>query len=518
MLEDDNDFVLLAIRALRKLPSEPIVEWVANRQAYDRALNQSWDIALLDFSLPGAHGRAFNGAEALQMILKRRPDTPALVLSGTITVEQAVETLKAGAVDYISKDQLDRLAPAVVRAHRERQTKLQLERAGRAAEAGSLAGGIVHDVNNAIAPVSLALTMVTGLTDEDCRILAIAKQSTERASETLKQITKFIRGTGMEYAPVALGPLLEELLLLIRRTFPNQIEIRPKIAGTLPLVNGNETQLQSILMNLCVNARDALLNHGASGVAPEESAPARSMPAAHQRPLIEIEAQPVTLRSHRTFTAPDEPVSGRFIQISVSDNGPGMTPDIAKRIFEPFFTTKKTGTGFGLWNALTLVREHHGCLDLKTIPGLGSKFSVFLPTDAPARMDGASAASAAEMPRGNGRTVLLVDDEVGLLEITRTLLQSFDYHVFAAASESEAFSLFRDNSTKISVVLTDLMMPGIGGVALIRQMRRLEPAVKVVCITGANDRSELAEAKPAEVLSKPFSPEKLLTTLERVCG
>ena len=501
LLEDDESFVVLALRALGRLPCKPTVEWVSDRAEFEQALSQPWDIALLDFSLPG-----FNGKEALQMTLQRRPETPALVVSGTVTVAQAVETLKAGAVDYISKDQLERLPEAVVRADRERKNKLKLERADRLGSVGSIAGGIVHDVNNAIAPVTLAINMVEGLSDEDRRILAIAKQSAERAAEMLKQITTFIRGGGAAHQPMAMAPLLGELIELIRRSFPRQIEIRTCFAaGSLPLVIGNETQLQQILLNFCINARDALI--GSAGVSP----------APPSRPLIDLEAHDVTLRNHRPFTARNEAISGRFLEISVADNGPGMTPEIATRVFEPFFTTKTNGTGFGLWNALTLVREHHGYLDLKTIPGIGSKFSVLLPV-APARVDRASAAALTELPRGHGRTLLLVDDELGLLDLTRTLLQNYDYHVIPAATESEAFILFRDHGPKISAVLTDLMMPGIGGVALIRQMRGIDPAVKVICITGANDKDELAEAKPLRSLSKPFKPEQLLTTLDEVCG
>ena len=507
-LEDDpNDGELAAIQ-LRKLPCAPIISRVATRADFERALTQSWDILLLDFRMPG-----FDGKAALEMALLRRPETPVLVLSGTVNISQAVEALQAGAVDYISKDQFERLPEAVLRAHRERETKVKLQRAGRLADVGALAGGIVHDVNNAIAPVSLAVSMIEGLTEEDGRILALARHSVDRATEMLKQITTFIRGGGAERRHTALAPLIEELLRLVRRSFPRQIEIRARVAGTLPLVIGNETQLHQVLLNLCINARDALLS--GTGVPPASSKSTGETPV--PRPLIEIEARDVTLRNHRCCTEPAAAaLSGHYVEISVADNGPGMTPEVASRIFEPFFTTKTNGTGFGLWNVLTIVREHRGQIDLKTIPRVGSKFTVYLPV-ATERSAEPDTTANKDLPRGHGRTVLLVDDELGLLEITRTLLQTYDYKVWAASTEAEAFALFRDEPQIISALVTDVMMPGIGGMALIRQLRAIDPGLKVICVTGANNQTELSEAKPHAILAKPFTPEQLLTTLERVC-
>jgi|GEM_PF-5638113 signal transduction histidine kinase len=496
LLEDDSNDALLTVRALNRLPCKPEVTRVASRRDFENALRQPWDVALLDFSLP-----SFDGEEALKLVLQRRPEMPALVLSGTITVEQAVETLKAGAVDYISKDQRHRLAEAIQRAWRERRSKIELSRAGQFENMCQLVTGIAHDLRNTNGLIMMAVGQLEGLSGENERLVGMAQGAAERSREILDQLTALIRGGGVEQRHLPIVPLLDELLALIGRTFPRHIEIRPRLAVPLPLVIGNETQLHQVFVNLCVNARDALMGNGTRT----------------ERPLIEIEAHDVTLQNYRPLTAPADSISGRFVEISVADNGPGMSPEVQGKIFEPFFTTKKAGTGIGLWNTLILVREHHGFVDLKSIPGIGSKFSVYLPV-ASERAPASRTEAPQEWPRGQGRTVLLVDDELGLLELTRTLLQSFDYRVLPAATEAEAFALFRDQGSGISVLLTDLMMPGIGGVALIRQIRAIDPAIKVICITGANNNAELAEAKPAEVLSKPVTPEKLLTTLDRVCG
>jgi len=493
LLEDNDDDSLLVMRALRELAT---VERASSRDQFRNALSMPWDIIMLDFSLP-----QLNGDEALKLALERAPQTPIIVFSGTITVTKAVEVIKAGATDYIGKADWELLPIAVQRAHRERQDKLQLLRAQRMEDIGALASGIVHDLNNAVGPGTLAVSMLRpGLSEEQGRLLDAIEQSFQRQAEMLEQLLEFVRGTNGIHRPIALGQLLGQLLDFLRHTIGKSIELRHSIKANLPDISGNSTQLQQVILNLCINARDAML---AMGPAPA-------------KPLIDIIADAIELRDHRLSNG--EIVSGRYVHISVADNGPGMRPEIAARIFEPFFTTKKSGTGLGLANVLKIVKGHNGYIDLVTIPGIGTKFSVLLP--APTRVIGTHEAKAAPIPpHGNGRTLLLVDDEDGMRELTRTLLESYGYHVLAARSASVALALYRDHADAITVVVTDLMMPGMSGVALIGQLRAIEPEVKILCITGAGSNAEeVAAAKPDAALGKPFSAEQLLSKLQQVCG
>src|SRR6266511_653800 len=286
-----------------------------------------------------------------------------------------------------------------------------------------------------------------------------------RGGEMTRQMLAFVRG-GNGYRPLELAELIRELIGLMRPTFPKTIQIKERIEP-VPKVEGDYTQIHQVLLNLCLNARDAMPKGG----------------------MLRIGAEPKLLSDHRlsrpaSGVHPASSISGRFAQISVTDDGCGMTPAIAAKIFDPFFTTKgDKGTGLGLSIVEDIVRAHAGHIDLVSIPGQGTTFFVFLPA---AARDGETPAQPySATPHGRGELILVVDDEVFMVEMLEAMLMDFNYRVLRASGGAEGLELYRERSAEIAAVVIDLVMPPpIDGSALIRELRALNPAIKVVAISG----------------------------------
>jgi len=293
------------------------------------------------------------------------------------------------------------------------------------------------------------------------------------------------------------GHLVNELARLAKDTFPRSILIKTQIAERLRPVMGDVTQLHQVLLNLCVNARDAMPNGG----------------------TLSIEAENIILKEKQTPMHP-EPLSGPHVILSVSDTGTGIPPDLLDKMFDPFFTTKETGkgTGLGLSTVRSIVKNHFGCLEVLSEMGKGSVFKIYLPVAAATETEIARRKLSAP-PVGRGELVLLVEDEQALLEMTRALLESFNYRVLTAADGVEAVALYRRRKGSIKAVVTDLMMPIMDGPALIRALRQLDSEVKVIAISGLASEAELAEVDNLDVqafLTKPYTTEQLLTSLHDV--
>jgi len=255
--------------------------------------------------------------------------------------------------------------------------------------------------------------------------------------------------------------------------------------------------MHQVLMNLCVNARDAMPEGGSIGIKAENVYVDENYARMH------IEAKP-----------------GRFVVITVSDTGPGMTMELQSRIFEPFFTTKEMtkGTGLGLSTALTIVKSHGGFINVYSELHKGRQFSVYLPAlDMPGTID--SAAAQTDLPLGNGELVLVVDDEESIREITRGTLETFGYTVLTASDGTEALALYADKKNEIAVVLTDMVMPFMDGPATIRALQRMNPKVRIIAASGLGTGHHAGEGTLEGIsvfLNKPYTAEKLLKTLAKV--
>jgi CheY-like chemotaxis protein len=332
-------------------------------------------------------------------------------------------------------------------------------------------------------------------TDEATRKwLEVLRSNAERAGNMVRQVLSFARG--VEGERVALQPkhLIKEIVKILRETLPKSIAITYNLPDDLWIISADATQMHQVLMNLCVNARDAMPEGGSISIQAENVLVDENYARLH------IEAKP-----------------GRFVLITVSDTGPGMSPQIQSRIFEPFFTTKEMtkGTGLGLSTALTIVKSHGGFINVYSEVDKGSQFALYLPAlDAPEPIE--MAALRTGLPLGNGELILVVDDEESIREITRATLETFGYKVLTASDGSEAVALYADRRNEIAVVLTDMMMPFMDGPAAIRALQKMNPEVKIIAASGLTAGHKPGEGSLAGVkmfLSKPYTAEKLLKAL-----
>ncbi len=381
----------------------------------------------------------------------------------------------------------------------KKQMEAQFLRAQRMESIGTLAGGIAHDLNNVLSPILMAIdTLQLKTTDETSkRWFEVLRANAERGGNMVRQVLSFARG--VEGERVALQPkhLIKEIVKILRETLPKSIEINFKIPQDLWLISADATQMHQVLMNLCVNARDAMPEGGS----------------------ITINAENVVLDENYARMH-FEAKAGRFVAINVSDTGSGMSQEIQSRIFEPFFTTKEMskGTGLGLSTALTIVKSHGGFINLYSELHKGSQFALYLPAlDAPGTIE--SAAAETDLPFGNGELILVVDDEESIREITHGTLETFGYKVLTASDGTEALAIYADRKNEIAVVLTDMVMPFMDGPATIRALQQMNPHVRIIAASGLGAGQRAGEGTldgVAVFLNKPYTAEKLLKTLAQV--
>jgi PAS domain S-box-containing protein len=380
-----------------------------------------------------------------------------------------------------------------------KRMEAQFLRAQRMESIGTLAGGIAHDLNNVLSPILMAIDMLQlKATDESSRKwLDVLRTNAQRGGDMVRQVLSFARGVEGERVAMQPKHMIKEIIKILRETLPKSIEINFQIPNDLWIVSADATQIHQVLMNLCVNARDAMPDGGSSAIQAENI----FLDENYARMHIEAKA-------------------GRFVMISVADTGPGMSPEIQSRIFEPFFTTKEMtkGTGLGLSTALTIVKSHGGFINVYSELHKGSQFTIYLPAlDKPGGTD--VDATQVDLPLGNGELILVVDDEESIREITRGTLETFGYRVVTANDGTEALALYADKKNEIAAVLTDMVMPFMDGPATIRALQRMNPDVRIIAASGLGAGQRGAEGAlegVAVFLNKPYTAEKLLKTLAKV--
>jgi PAS domain S-box-containing protein len=379
-----------------------------------------------------------------------------------------------------------------------KRIEAQFLRAQRMESIGTLAGGIAHDLNNVLSPILMAIQMLElRAQDESTRqLLEVLKTNAERGGNMVRQVLSFARG--VEGERVALQPkhLIKDIVKIMRETLPKSIEITFQVPDDLWIISADATQVHQVLMNLCVNARDAMPNGGTIDIRAENVFVDENYARMH------LEAEP-----------------GRFTLITVADNGTGMAPEVLTRIFEPFFTTKDMtkGTGLGLSTVLTIVKSHGGFVNVYSEVGKGSQFAVYFPafeTKGAVR----SSVPQTDLPVGNGELVLVVDDEEAIRQITSSTLETFGYKVLTASDGTEAVALYAEHKNEIAVVLTDMLMPYMDGSATIRALHKMNPEVKIIAASGltAHKGGDASLEGIKIFLSKPYTAEKLLKALADV--
>lgn len=381
----------------------------------------------------------------------------------------------------------------------QKKVEEQLLRAQRMESIGTLAGGIAHDLNNVLSPILMAVDMlqINSPDEESSRWLSLLKENAERGAAMVKQVLTFARGVEGERISVQIKHIIKDLIKVLNETLPKSITVKFDIEPELELISADPTQIHQVLMNLCINARDAMPNGG----------------------TITITASNIILDENyvRMFI---KAKPGKYILISVKDSGSGMSREIQQRIFDPFFTTKEIGkgTGLGLSTALTIIKSHGGFINVYSEQNKGTQFTIYLPS---AKIDSETKEKKLTLPypTGHGELVLIVDDEENIRQITKATLEKFGYQTLTAGDGTEALALFAQNSAAVNIVLTDMAMPFMDGAATIRALRKLNPNLPIIAASGlttAEQTNEISNQSINAFLTKPFTAEKLLTTIAEV--
>ncbi|WP_341524537.1 response regulator [Nostoc sp. UHCC 0302] len=379
----------------------------------------------------------------------------------------------------------------------KKQLERQFLRAQRLESIGTLAGGIAHDLNNILTPIlTSAQLLQLKLPNTDERSQQMFKTieiNAKRGAALVKQVLHFARGVEGKRMIVQVNHLFSEIEQIVKETFPKSIEFSVNIKPDLWAVIGDATQLHQLLMNLVVNARDAMPNGG----------------------HLSISAENMLIDEHYASMNIEASV-GSYIVITVADTGIGMEPEIVDRIFEPFFTTKDVGkgTGLGLSTARGIIKSHGGFVNVSSKVGRGTEFKVFLSaveaTTTPLAED-------FELFKGNGELVLVVDDEAKILETTKLTLETYNYQVLTARDGIEAIALYAKHQNEINLVLMDMMMPSMDGATTIRALQKINSLVKIIAVSGLVANDQLVKTAGIKTfIAKPYTTKELLQTLHTI--
>jgi len=381
----------------------------------------------------------------------------------------------------------------------ERSLQEQLLQSQRLESIGRLTGGIAHDFNNILQGIigyTSLLLATDELTEQQAADLEKITQLADRAVQMTKQLLLFSRKTSTEAIPLDLNELVAETAAVVDRTMAKQISVETVLDRSIGTIDGNPGQIQQVLMNLCINARDAMPDGG----------------------KLTIETRTLTFDEQYCHIHPDAR-PGSFVAIAVSDDGVGMDAQTQGRIFEPFFTTKEPteGTGLGLSVTYGIVKNHGGFISVHSEPGLGTTVQVCLPRR-PAVDKSTLSAEPAEVPGGT-ETVLIADDEAAILDLSGRWLEERGYRVVLAQSGEEAVEIFDKKHDEISLVVLDLAMPGIDGIEAFKKVKEIEPGVRVIfCSGSAVDQvtEQIRHEGANAVLSKPYTLDELAQTVRKV--
>ncbi len=382
----------------------------------------------------------------------------------------------------------------------KKKIEAQFMRAQRMESIGTLAGGIAHDLNNILAPILLSIDFLKIVSDhpQAKKMLDTIEISARRGADIVRQVLSFARGVKGQRIAVQIKHVLKDLELIIKDTFPKNTRLHFSSSDDLWTILGDPTQLQQILLNLCVNARDAMPGGGTLTIDVQNCA---------------LDEQYAAMNSGAK--------AGRYVAVSVTDSGAGIPRELLDKIFEPFFTTKdlNKGTGLGLSTVMAIVKNHDGFVNVYSELGKGTTFKVYLPavelrSDAPNLQR-----TNTNLPRGNGETILVVDDEISILSITSQTLQAFGYNVITASDGADALAVYVQHKNQIAIVLTDMMMPIMDGAATVQALSRINPTVKIIAASGLTANEGAVKESSGVIkhfLTKPYTAKTLLTAIRAI--
>ena len=507
IVEDCEDDGILILRELQRGGYEVQSERVDTPTALKTAcVCKDWDLVISDFSMPH-----LSGTDALNLVRAKHADLPFIFVSGSMGEETAVAAMKNGAQDYLMKDNLKRLVPAVQRELRDaderrerKRLELHVHQLQKFEAIGKLAGGIAHDFNNVLG----AILGWAELGQEEAepgshfyeRFKKISEQG-HRAAKLTSQLLAFARRQILQPRKVNLNILVHEEMSFLEKVIGADIEIRVLAATDLRVTLVDPAQIDQVLMNLCLNARDAMPSGGRLII---ES---RNVEIGHEYCRTHAYARP-----------------GSYVLLSVSDTGTGMDAATVDQIFEPFFTTKELGrgTGLGLATVYGIVKQHDGFIYVYSEPGVGTSFRVYLRAEAGAHDLGERHADV--LPVRGTETILLAEDHDGLRESGQEMLLGLGYKVILASNGLEAVEVFKNNSDRIDLLVMDVVMPALNGPDAYSKIIAIRPQIEVVFTTGYT--SEAAALiywvqKGTAILQKPYSlaslSQMIRGALDRKC-
>ncbi|HWR20931.1 MAG TPA: response regulator [Verrucomicrobiae bacterium] len=502
-LEDDSvDAELVATTLVEGgIPCQSQV--VDTRQAFVAALKECrMDLILADYSIPG-----FDGMTALTLARQHCPDVPFLFVSATIGEELAIDAMHHGATDYVLKQRLGRLVPSVQRALRElddraerkraeealRQSEKQFRQSQKMEAVGRLAGGIAHDFNNLLTVImGYSQVLLTELGPQHPLRGKIDEtlKAGERAATLIRQLLTFSSKQSLDPKILSLNTAVTSLESLLRRLIGEHIQLVCRLDPTHARLKADQSQLEQVLANLVVNARDAMPSGGTLTIETAQVELTRS-PVYHLTPLL----------------------PGQYVRLTVSDTGCGMDRKTEAHIFEPFFTTKAEGkgTGLGLSTVFGIVTQCGGAIDVTSRVGHGTRFDLYFPSvesDIPATVTPGPLAQ----PQRGTETILLVEDEPSVRTLVRDELRKLGYRVVEAKNGVDACLLATQQAGSFQLLLTDVVMPGMGGRELAQHLSVIKPDLRTLFISGYMDDIGIMAGQEEGIsafLQKPFTPEVL---------
>jgi len=510
LADDSENDAFLLLRVLRKAGYETVHERVSSARTMKLALqNQVWDIVISDYEMPG-----FGGFEALQVLKESGQDLPFILVSAVLSEETAVAAMKAGAHDFIMKRKLARLVPAIERELQEAQTRLarrtaeealvqseeQLRQAQKLEAIARLAAGVAHDFNNiltAISGHSELLLRQLDINDSRRKNAEQIEKCAYMAAALTRQLLTFSRKQVIEPRVLELNAIVGNIERMLARLIGEDIEFRTELDPNVGRIKADPGQLEQVIMNLAVNARDALPNGG----------------------KLTITTSSVLLSERHRKNFPGlHP--GKHVLLSVSDTGIGMSEQVKAHLFEPFFTTKPPGkgTGLGLATCFGIVRQSAGHIEVQSQLGKGTTFNLYFPeiqeTVVPPLLPQTSMSVA-----GGSETVLLVEDETLVRELAVTTLRERGYTVIEAINGDEGLRIAQKHNGKIDLVLTDVVMPVLGGREMADVLRASRPDTKVLFTSGYTEEAigHHGVLRPGiEFLQKPYLSASLARRVREV--